>query len=107
MINKLFLDHTPLNHHSSSESQRWLDFGKDLCSLDVGAGKGEDVGLNEALNDQGEVEMGKRDARMILLKADWQKSTEITEAHRKEAYWLTEDGQEKDWFRVMVPLLIP
>lgn len=42
-----------------------MDFG-----LDVGAGKGEDVGLNEALNDQGEVEMGKRDTRMILLKAD-------------------------------------
>lgn len=102
MINKLFLDHTPLNHHSSSESQRWLDFG-----LDVDAGKGEDAGLNEVLNDQGEVEMGKRDAQMILLKAEWQKSTEITEAHRKEAYWLTEDGQEKDWSRVTVPLLIP
>lgn len=33
-----------------------------LQSPDVSGGKDEGVGLDEALNDQGEVEMGKRDA---------------------------------------------
>lgn len=55
-----------------------LNQGRTAWSLDAGGGGEDDGGLDGALSDQDEVEMGSmRVEQMRVRKAEWQKSTEI------------------------------
>lgn len=54
-----------------------MNQGRTASSLDAGGGE-DDGGLDGALSDQDEVEMGSmRVEQMRVRKAEWQKSTEI------------------------------
>lgn len=64
MINHLFGDQTLMSHHSRSPSS-YRNWGRSLWSLANG-GEDENEGLNQALNDQGEAELGRR--RVVLIR---------------------------------------